>query len=117
LKNWIQFSDNSRLYPVNFMSQLNNIVEVTIFGKKYKIRAQADSDYIKNVARYVNEKMDEVEKSLPNKQASIRIAILAAMNITDELFACHSFNDKLKKNIQAKADLLVHKIDKELKIR
>jgi len=61
--------------------------------------------------------MDEVEKSLPNKQASIRIAILAAMNITDELFACHSFNDKLKKNIQAKADLLVHKIDKELKIR
>lgn len=95
----------------------DNYVKVNIHGQEYTVKAQADPDYIKNVARYVNEKMDEVEKSLPNKQASIRIAILAAMNITDELFACHSVNDKLKKNIQAKADLLVHQIDKELKIR
>lgn len=95
----------------------DNYVKVNIHGQEYTVKAQADSDYIKNVARYVNEKMDEVEKSLPNKQASIRIAILAAMNITDELFASNLANSKLKKNIQSKTNLLINRIDKELKIR
>lgn len=92
----------------------DNYVKVNIHGQEYTVKAQADPDYIKNVARYVNEKMDEVEKSLPNKQASIRIAILAAMNITDELFATNLSKNKLQKRIDTKANLLINQIDKEL---
>ncbi len=95
----------------------DNYVKVNIHGQEYTVKAQADPDYIKNVARYVNEKMDEVEKSLPNKQASIRIAILAAMNITDELFSNNLTNNKLKKTIDKKTNLLVNQINKELKVR
>ncbi|HMA61352.1 MAG TPA: cell division protein ZapA [bacterium] len=114
MKNWIQFSDNSRLYPVNFMSQLNNIVEVTIFGKKYKIRAQADSDYIVNVAEYVNKKMKEVEDSLDKKQSEIRIAILAAMNITDELFNCQTTSKDDINKIKDKTDNLIKTIEENI---
>jgi cell division protein ZapA len=95
-------------------SKKDNYVKVNIHGQEYTVKAQADSDYIKNVARYVNEKMDEVERSLPNKQASIRVAILAAMNITDELFSNNLEKNKLKKNIQTKTNLLIKEIDKEL---
>jgi len=95
----------------------DNYVKVNIHGQEYTVKAQADADYIKNVARYVNEKMDEVEKSLPNKQASIRIAILAAMNITDELFATNLSKNKLQKSIQNKSNLLINQIDKELRIQ
>ena len=96
------------------MSQLNNIVEVTIFGKKYKIRAQADSDYIINVAKYVNKKMNEVENSLNKKQSEIRIAILAAMNITDELFNCQTVNEDKINNIKNKTDDLIKSIDENI---
>ena len=92
----------------------DNYVKVNIHGQEYTVKAQADPDYIKNVARYVNEKMDEVERSLPNKQASIRIAILAAMNITDELFSNSRAQDKLHKNIEAKTNLLIKEIENEL---
>ncbi|MCF7885284.1 MAG: cell division protein ZapA [Candidatus Marinimicrobia bacterium] len=97
------------------MSQLdNNIVEVTIFGKKYKIRAQADSDYIVNVAKYVDEKMQQVEQSLDKKQSEIRIAILAAMNITDELFNCQSANKDTINTIKDKTDTLIKSIDENI---
>eukprot|EP01156_Anaeramoeba_ignava_P011595 Anaeramoba_ignava/a484068_26.p4 GENE.a484068_26~~a484068_26.p4 ORF type:complete len:101 (-),score=6.34 a484068_26:2685-2987(-) len=92
----------------------DNYVKVNIHGQEYTVKAQADPDYIKNVARYVNEKMDEVERSLPNKQASIRVAILAAMNITDELFSNNLEKNKLQKNIQSKTNLLIKEIDREL---
>ena len=92
----------------------DNYVKVNIHGQEYTVKAQADPDYIKNVAKYVNEKMDEVERSLPNKQASIRVAILAAMNITDELFSNNLEKNKLQKNIQTKTNLLIREIDKEL---
>ncbi len=95
----------------------DNYVKVNIHDQEYTVKAQADPDYIKNVARYVNEKMDEVERSLPNKQASIRIAILAAMNITDELFSNSLAKNKLQKNIHAKTNLLINEIDKELSNR
>jgi len=96
------------------MSQLNNIVEVKIFGKTYKIRAQADSDYIINVAKYVNDKMKDVENSLDKKQSEIRIAILAAMNITDELFNCQTVNKENIDKIKDKTDNLIKTIDKNI---
>lgn len=92
----------------------DNYVKVNIHGQEYTVKAQADSGYIKDVAKYVNEKMDEVERSLPNKQASIRVAILAAMNITDELFSNDREKNKLQKNIQSKTNLLIKEIDREL---
>ena len=96
------------------MSQLNNIVEVTIFGKKYKIRAQANSDYILDVAKYVNQKMTEVEHSLEKKQSEIRIAILAAMNITDELFNCRTINKDTIDNVKDKTDHLIKSINENI---
>jgi cell division protein ZapA len=62
-----------------------NLVEVQIFGHSYTIRGEADQDYIMNVASYVDRKMREVTEKLPVASLS-KVAILASLNIADELF-------------------------------
>jgi cell division protein ZapA len=58
---------------------------VEILGREYRIRGSADESYIREVARYVDAKLREVSRS-STMPASDRAAILAAMNIADELF-------------------------------
>ena len=62
-----------------------NLVEVQIFGHSYPIRGEADQEYILNVAAYVDRKMREVTEKLPVASLS-KVAILASLNIADELF-------------------------------
>ena len=62
------------------------LVKVRIFGQEYSIRATTEEKYIKEVAAYVDKKMAEIQKSVPSGLNASKIAILAAMNISDELF-------------------------------
>jgi cell division protein ZapA len=61
------------------------LVQVQIFGHTYPIRSDADQDYILEVAAYVDRKMREVTEKLPVASLS-KVAILASLNIADELF-------------------------------
>ena len=67
------------------MEDENKILKVKIFGTEYPIKVNADVDYIKRVASYVDTKMNEIQEAKPNRPLH-QIAILAALNICDELF-------------------------------
>lgn len=60
-------------------------VEVRIFGQQYTLRGSANADYTHALARYVDQRMQEVAAQSPLASPG-RIAILAAINITHELF-------------------------------
>jgi len=60
-------------------------VTVDIFGHEYKIRGDADPGYILEIAQYVDGKMKEVAHGAPAGSLT-KIAILAALNIAEELF-------------------------------
>ena len=60
-------------------------VEVRIYGQVYNIRGDGNSAYISELAAYVDRKMQEVMSST-NTVDSLRVAILSALNIADELF-------------------------------
>ena len=62
-----------------------NVVQVQIFGHTYTIKGEADQEYILGVAAYVDRKMREVTEKLPVASLS-KVAILASLNIADELF-------------------------------
>ena len=62
-----------------------SVTTVKIFGREYKIKGFADEKYIVKVAKYVDEKMKELSTS-SSMMAQDRLAILAALNIADELF-------------------------------
>ncbi len=66
-------------------NESKNIVQVQIFGHHYTIRGEADQEYILGVAAYVDRKMREITEKLPVASLS-KVAILASLNIADELF-------------------------------
>jgi len=67
------------------MADTPNAVQVQIFGLTYTVRAGADPGYVEQLAAYVDEQMREVSKG-SGAVDSVRIAVLAALNIADELF-------------------------------
>jgi cell division protein ZapA (FtsZ GTPase activity inhibitor) len=58
--------------------------KVTIFGNDYHLKATEDPDYIERIAQYVDGKMRELQ-GRSTISSSTKIAILAAINIADEL--------------------------------
>ena len=69
------------------MSDSGNIVPVHIHGQRYPIRSTLEPEYISRLASYVEDKMRAIADSAPSGD-SLRFAVLAALNITDELFRC-----------------------------
>ncbi len=64
------------------------ILEIEIFGQRYKIRVKGEEDerYIGHLTSLVDQKMHEV--AVKSKSAdTTKIAVLAALNIADELFS------------------------------
>ena len=70
-----------------------NVIKLTIYGTEYPIKGDTDVDYIKKVAGYIDQKMYEVERNTSAK-SSLKVAILAALNIADELFRERAENQK-----------------------
>jgi cell division protein ZapA len=69
-----------------------NRVIVSIFGKEYSLVSEVDTEYIKKAAQYLDLKMREVAGNYPNITEA-RVAVLAALNIADELFRCRENPD------------------------
>jgi cell division protein ZapA len=67
------------------MADKPNLVPVEIFGQTYTVRAGADPGYVEQLAAYVDEQMREISRSGAVVD-SVRIAVLAALNIADEVF-------------------------------
>ena len=87
-----------------------NSTTVEIFGREYKIKGVADSEYMHDVAKYVDDKMKEVSQgsSLPSQD---RLAILAALNIADELFQQREASSVGLSSIEKKTESLISLLD------
>ena len=91
-----------------------NFVKVTIYGQEYTIKAPADATYIKNIAEYVDEKMREVQEELSTPQVPAKIAILAAMNISDDLFAQKRNHEKINNEVERKVSSLIEVVEEAI---
>jgi cell division protein ZapA len=60
-------------------------VQVEIFGQTYSVKGGADPGYVEQLAAHVDGQMREVSRS-GGSVDSVRIAVLAALNIADECF-------------------------------
>ena len=96
------------------MKDENNTVQISIYGQEYSVKAPADSDYIKKIAAFVDEKMREVQSGFSTTQSSTRIAILAGMNITDELFTAKQSGESDSSEAEEKISSLIELIDESL---
>jgi len=85
-------------------------VEVYILGQKYTIKGDAPEEYIRKLASYVDEKLREVNSSLPNMMP-VKALILTSLNIADELFRLKNEQEKLAQVIEDKTNVLTGLFD------
>ena len=59
--------------------------KVVIYNQTYSLRSDHDPSYIQDLAEYVDKRMNEIARATMTVD-SLRVAILAALQLTDELF-------------------------------
>ena len=71
------------------MKQMDNSqsqpVKVVIYNQTYTLRSDHDGDYIHELAAHVDKRMNEIARATMTVD-SLRVAILAALQIADELY-------------------------------
>lgn len=80
------------------------ITEVEIYGELYKIVNNALPEHTRSIARHVDEKMKEISKTATTV-SSVKVAVLAALNIADEMF-------KIKKDMKSEKEIVTKETDK-----
>jgi cell division protein ZapA len=86
---------------------------VEIFGAVYTVRGTDDSGYLQGLADLVDRKMREVAQHV-NTADTARIAILAALNLADELFRIQQRQEGERVEIREKVAALAEELTQAL---
>ncbi|MEP6767457.1 MAG: cell division protein ZapA [Acidobacteriota bacterium] len=89
------------------------MTQVEIFGQTYNVRAEGDSTYIHDLARFVDSRMKEVAEKTATVDTT-KIAILAALNISDDLHQRERTRKDAPTDAVARAERLIEKLDAAL---
>ena len=91
----------------------NSSVRVEIFDQAYNLRG-SDPEYILKLAEYVDSKMRAVAEAT-NTIDTVRLAVLAALNIADEYHLLKKRQDSGATDYQKRANLLADALDEVLR--
>ena len=89
------------------------VVQIEIHGQKYPIRTQLEPRYVQELAEFVEARMALAAKASPSSD-TVAIAILAALNITDEFFRTRSELTSDSGQIAARTEALERIVDQAL---
>ena len=95
------------------MSDSGKSVSVEIFGQRYPIRSSLDIEYVMRLATYVDAKIRAARESAPSGDPQ-RLAVLAALNIADELFRQRESASVQDGSVVARAEELERLLDRVL---
>ena|SRR6516162_1951875 len=95
------------------MSDQGSIVPVEIGGQRYPIRTALEPEYVTRLANYVDEKVRAVADVTPTGDA-VRLAVLTALNIADELFRCRDATSARDGLLAERAEELERLVDRVL---
>lgn len=85
-------------------------VEIKVFGQTYTVKTDAEESHIQEVAKYVNDKMNEVLKKT-RSVSTLNVAILTALNIADDLLKEKEYRMGILREIEMRSKDLADKID------
>jgi len=87
--------------------------QVEIFGEVYSVRGGDENGYLQELAALVDRKMREVAERVKGDTA--RIAILAALNLADELFQIQNRQEgervEIREKVAALTEELTHALE------
>jgi cell division protein ZapA len=89
------------------------VISVEIHGQRYPIRSTLDQEYVARLASYVDDKMRAAADSTPTGD-SLRLAVLTALNVADELFRCREGSRARSGELAERAGELERLLDRVL---
>ncbi len=89
------------------------VVHVEVYGLKYPIKTELDPHYVEQLATFVESRMEMASKTSPSSDA-VGLAVLAALNITDEFFRTRTSLTNSSGSLAAKAEALEKMVDQAL---
>ena len=95
------------------MADSDRVVSVEICGQRYPIRSTLDAEYVSRLAGYVDEKIRAAGEATSSGDGQ-RLAVLAALNIADELFRCRETTQAKDGSLAERAGELERLLDRVL---
>jgi cell division protein ZapA len=95
------------------LDKRGSVTQVEIFGQTYSVRADGESGYIHDLARFVDSRMKEVAERTATVDTT-KIAILAALNISDDLYQADKKRQGDPTDAKARVERLIRKLDDAL---
>ncbi len=89
-------------------------VKVEIYDQTYHIGGELDEAYVAEMARYVDGKMREVAEATKTVD-SLRVAVLAALAIADELHSLRQGQDEKERPLRERAERCLTLVERALK--
>jgi len=80
------------------MSMSGRVVTVDVQGQKYAVRSELEPSYIAELANYIDQKMQLAASELTTADG-VRVAVIAAMNVADELFRTRAARDGVERRV------------------
>ncbi|RKZ28191.1 hypothetical protein DRQ26_01620 [bacterium] len=84
-------------------------IPVKIFNQELRIRTDEPPEYVREVARYLDSKIFEVVNSA-SATSPTKAVILAALNITDELFREREKYRELSEKVKSQTEIIGQKL-------
>ena len=92
---------------------MTKTIEVEVFGHRFSLQGEGDEAYFHELAEYVDTQIRTLAKQTKTSTPT-KLAILAAINVTDELFRQQRHRDSGETEMERRAQLLVETIDEHL---
>ena len=93
---------------------MERLVEVNILGHDYTVKTDAETEYIQEIASYVDKKMSEIVRNTKTV-STLNVAVLAALHIADEFFKEMQKREELIEEVEHRSEEIVKTIDSQLK--
>ena len=96
------------------MAKTQDGIRVEIYDQEYNMRAELDPEYVRQLGEFVDSKMRSIAARTQTVD-SLRVAILAALNIADEYHQLRARHDAAGEEVGRKLGACTEVIDEMLK--
>ena len=93
---------------------MSRTVEIEIYGQHYSLNGEADPEYIRRLAAYVDDQMRGLSSTMKTATLS-KLAVLAAINIAHQLFEAERLRQQGEAEVEQRALCLMESIEEQLR--
>lgn len=88
--------------------------DIMVIGQEFSVLSDKGDEYVNRIVQHINERAKEIGDASENVTTS-DIAILVALNITEELFRVRGEKEDLRSRFEGRVEELISYIDEKNK--